>query len=144
MSGEFVDTNVLVYAHDTSAGTKRDQAIQLIERLAETRQGLLSAQVLMEFYHTITRKVPRPLPPALAREVLADFGCWATFSPRTSDIIQAGEIAERYRISFWDALIIHAAGAMGADVIWSEDLNAGQRYLGIPLQSPFAFEAPCP
>lgn len=138
MSAEFVDTNVLVYVHDVSAGPKRERAIQLLERLADSRSGLLSTQVLMEFYHTVTRKVPSPLPPALARRIVADFGTWTTFSPRTSDIVQAGEIAERYQVSFWDAMIIRAAEAMSAGLIWSEDLNAGQSYMGVQLRNPFA------
>jgi predicted nucleic acid-binding protein len=137
MSGEFVDTNILVYAHDRSAGPKRERAIRLLDRLADSRGGLLSTQVLMEFYHTVTRKVSRPLPPPLAREIVSDFGNWTVFTPRTSDIVQAGKIAERYVLSFWDAMIIRAAEAMRADLIWSEDLNAGQSYQGVSLRSPF-------
>lgn len=137
MSGEFVDTNVFVYAHDTSAGEKRRVAAELVTRLANEQRGLVSVQVLMELYVSMTRKLGRPLSPELAAEIVVDLSTWATFAPVASDIIEAIRIGRRYQISFWDALIIHAAKSQDASVIWSEDLNEGQHYEGVPVRNPF-------
>ena len=137
MSGEFLDTNVLVYAHDTSAGEKRRQALELVKRLAAGQDGLLSVQVLMEFYVTVTRKLGSPLSTDHAADIVADLSTWATFAPVASDILDAIRIGRRYEISFWDALIVHAASSLDASVIWSEDLNAGQHYEGVPVRNPF-------
>lgn len=137
MSGEFIDTNVLVYAHDVSAGAKRTAARRLIDRLIEERTGLLSTQVLMEFYVTVTGKLAKRVSSASARAVVEDFSSWRVFTPVVEDVGAAAALAERYAISFWDAMIVRAAQALGATVIWSEDLNA-QEYAGIPLRNPFA------
>jgi len=135
--GEFVDTNILVYAHDSSANGKRRRAAALIARLAREQRGLLSVQVLMEFYVTVTRKLDRPLRSALAADIVTDLSTWETFAPGPSDILEAIGVARRYQISFWDALIIHAAIAQNAAVIWSEDLSHGQRYAGVTVCNPF-------
>lgn len=138
MSGEFVDTNVLLYAHDRSAGSKRGQAIVLLERLADDGVGLLSTQVLMEFYVAATRKLPKRLEPSIAAAIVEDFGTWPVFAPGISDILAGSKLARRHQIHFWDAMILQGAIVLGADVIWSEDLNAGQLYQGIPVRNPFS------
>jgi predicted nucleic acid-binding protein len=138
MSGEFIDTNVLLYAHDTSAGEKRARAAALLVRLAAERSGLLSTQVLMEFYVAATRKLPGRLDRRSASAIVDDFGTWPVFSPAVSDILQGAQLADRYRIHFWDAMIVRAAAALGAAVIWTEDLNAGQVYEGVAVKNPFA------
>ncbi len=137
MSGEFVDTNVLIYAHDTSAGAKRRTALALLDRLMAERRGMLSVQVLMEFLVNVTRKIPRPLPWESAVAIVDDFRLWSKFSPAVDDVIAAAGIADRCRISFWDAMIVRSAEVLGASVIWSEDLNPGQRYEGVPVNNPF-------
>lgn len=138
MSGEFVDTNVLVYAHDRSAGRKRERAAALLEDLAARRRGLLSSQVLMEFYVTVTGKLPRRLDQRTASAIVADLGTWPVFRPTVDDVLAGARLAQRHRIHFWDGMILRAAVALGADRIWSEDLNPGQRYEGIPVHDPFA------
>jgi predicted nucleic acid-binding protein len=138
MSGEFVDTNVLLYAHDRSAGAKRDAAVALITRLIDEESGLLSTQVLMEFFVSATRKLPHRLDERRATEIVQDFGTWAVFTPLVSDVVAATKLCRRYGIHFWDALIVQGAVSLGADVLWSEDLNAGQRYAGVPVRNPFA------
>ena len=138
MSGEFVDTNVLLYAHDRTAGGKRDAAVALISRLIDEQSGLLSTQVLMEFFVSATRKLPHRIDEDTATEIVEDFGTWPVFTPGVSDIVAATKLGRRYGIHFWDALIVQGAVAMGADVIWSEDLNAGQKYAGVPIRNPFA------
>jgi predicted nucleic acid-binding protein len=137
MSGEFVDTNVLVYAHDTSAGRKREIAAELIGRLADERVGRTSVQVLSELYVTLTRKLPHPLGSEAAEEIVSDFATWLAFSPRPDDVVETVRIARRYQVSFWDAMIVRGASALEAEVIWSEDLNPGQAYEGIPVRDPF-------
>src|ERR1700684_3735272 len=77
----FVDTNVLVYAHDDSAGGKRGQARALVEQLWEARDGCLSVQVLQEFFVTVTRKIAKPLSAEAAKEIVADYSRWYLHVP---------------------------------------------------------------
>jgi len=138
MSGEFVDTNVLVYAHDSTAGRKRDLAKEIVLRLSRERTCMISVQVLVEFYVTVTRKVARPLRHDEALAILSDLATWTVFAPSAIDAIEGMRIAERYRISPWDAMIVRAAAEQGASVIWSEDLAHGRSYEGVPVRNPFA------
>lgn len=137
MSGEFVDTNILVYAHDFSAGAKREVAVELLLRLMAEGSGCLSVQVLMEFFVTVTRKIPKPLSVDQAEEILADFGTWKTFAPQAADVRLAIQLMKNQPLSFWDAMIIQAAAAMDASMIWPEDLQNGQVYAGVTVRNPF-------
>jgi len=141
MSGEpgreFVDTNVLVYAHDRSAGTKQAQAAALVERLWASGAGCLSVQVLQEFFVTITRKVPHVLDAAAAESLVRDFTSWTVFAPDEDDVVAAIALHRRAGIAFWDAMVLHSAAAMTCDVVWSEDLNPGQSFEGVTVRSPF-------
>jgi len=134
---QFVDTNVLVYAHDVSAGVKHERAKELIAFLWESGRGYLSIQVLQEFYVTVTRKVARPISPQAASKIIDDIGTWHVHSPRVEDVLLAVDIQERNRLSFWDAMIVCSASRMGCDLIWTEDLSTGQEYEKIPVVSPF-------
>ena len=133
----FVDTNVLIYAHDLDAGTKRTVASEVLEGLWKSRLGVLSTQVLQEFYVNVTRKIPRPLPPRSAREVVGRYAAWEVEPMGASGVLRASELEEKHRLSFWDALIVVAARAAGAARILSEDLNAGQRIEGVLVENPF-------
>lgn len=133
----FVDTNVLVYAHDHSAGIKREQAKALVQTLWESRAGCLSIQVLQEFYATITRKVAHPMSIEAAAGIIADLGTWRIHEPHVEDIMGAIRIQIRYKISFWDAMILQSAVQLGCPVLWSEDLNAGQEYQKVRVRNPF-------
>jgi predicted nucleic acid-binding protein len=137
MSGEFLDSNILVYAQDKSAGKKREIAVNLVLRLLEEGNGLLSVQVLMEFFVNVTRKIPKPIPTDEAAEIIHDFATWKTFSPGPHDVLEAIRIAKENRINFWDAAIVRASAAQEAKVIWSEDLNHGQVYEGVTVKNPF-------
>ena len=139
MSGNyrFVDTNVLVYAHDDSAGAKRDQARLLVEQLWGSREGCLSVQVLQEFFVTVTRKIAKPLGPETAKEIVADLSHWHMHVPAADDVLGAIGIHQRAEISFWDAMIVRSAAEMGCAVLCSEDLNAGQEYSGVRVENPF-------
>ncbi len=139
MSGNlrFVDTNVLVYAHDDSAGTKRDRARALLEQLWESREGCLSVQVLQEFYVTVTRKIAKPLGAGTAKEIISDLSRWYVHVPEADDVLGALGIHQRAAISFWDAMIVRSAAEMGCAVLYSEDLDAGQDYSGVRAENPF-------
>ncbi len=137
---EFVDSNVVVYAHDTTAGDKREAARALLARLWRERGGALSIQVLQEFAVTVTRKLPRPLALAEAREVLVALGEYLVHSPQPQDVVDALELQNREQLSFWDAMLVRSAARLGCRVLWSEDFQAGRTYDGVEIRNPFAPE----
>ena len=137
MSGiAFVDSNILIYAHDRDAGPRRERARQLCETLWQERSGCVSVQVLQEFYVTVTRKLRAPVAKAQARELVRAYSSWVV-SPTTPDtVIRATELSEAAEIGFWDALIVTAAEQSGADTLYSEDLNDGQVIAGVRVVNP--------
>ena len=139
MPGErvFVDTNILVYAYDADAGAKHDAARRVVRELWGSRSGSLSTQVLQEFYVTVTRKLPKPLSKRSARDVVSTYGAWPVHRPDVDDIVAASELEDRHRLAFWDALVVIAAQRSGATVLLSEDLQHGQRIIGLTIESPF-------
>ncbi len=134
----FIDTNVLIYAHDVDAGRKHDIAKAVLRELWAERTGVLSTQVLQEFYVNATRKIRTPLPRPAARSVVSIYGSWCVEGTTTADITAAFEIEDAAIIGFWDALILAVAVRSGAGRVLSEDLNAGQTIAGITIQNPFA------
>jgi len=132
----FVDTNILVYAHDTSAGAKHDRAKALVEDLWSQRSGVVSTQVLQELCVNIRRKAKHPVDLRTAREIVADYLSWDVVTNTAESILEALQLEERYQISFWDALIVQAAEASGAAVLYSEDLSDGQAYRGVRVVNP--------
>ncbi len=134
----FVDSNVLVYAHDLDADEKNRKAGKIIRDLWTKRNGVVSTQVLQEFYVNVTRKIPQPLEKSKAREVIRNYSLWQTEIIESSDVFRASEIEESNQINFWDALIIVTAEKGGASVLLSEDLNAGQVIGGVIIENPFA------
>ena len=137
MSAEFLDTNVLVYALDPSAGEKRDRARAVVDRLVRTGSGCLSVQVLQELFWVLTRKAPRPIGEDQALEAIRKLCVVPVYSPIPEDVLAAGRLAGEARISFWDAMIIQAAARMSARIVWTEDMNAGQTIAGVRIRSPF-------
>lgn len=135
---QFLDTNILIYAHDESGGRKRDIAANLVRRLWVERQGCVSTQVLQEFYVTITRKVLQPLSADEASEVIDQLASWRMHRPDPKDILSAIRVHTRYGIAFWDAMIIQSASRLGCEVVWSEDLSEGQRYGDVLVRNPFS------
>ena len=134
---QFVDTNVLVYAHDKSARKKHEQAKTLIEELWKAGTGCLSVQVLQEFYVTITQKVTQPLERESAVKIVEDLAFWKVYVPEAKDVLGAIDLQQRYMLSFWDAMIVWGAAQLGCQIVWSEDLNPGQVYEGVQLLNPF-------
>jgi predicted nucleic acid-binding protein len=132
----FVDTNILVYAHDRSAGEKHHKARELLSELWHDRTAAISTQVLQELYVNIRRKAGQPLSTEEARSLIADYLRWDVMVNTGESILDAMEIESRYEISFWDALIVHAASAAGAEVLYSEDLTDGQSYGSVRVVNP--------
>jgi predicted nucleic acid-binding protein len=138
MSGKtFVDTNVLIYAHDVDATAKHEVAKSVLRELWSERTGVLSMQVLQEFYVNVTRKIATPLPRDVARLVVNSYSIWCT-ETTPAEIAAAFRIEDESRIGFWDALIVASAAKAGAVRILSEDLNAEQMIAGIRVENPFA------
>jgi predicted nucleic acid-binding protein len=133
----FIDTNILIYAHDVDANTKYDIAKAVLRELWSERAGVLSMQVLQEFYVNVTRKITSPLSKELARLVVSNYAIWCT-ETTPIEITAAFRIEDESRIGFWDAMIVSAAAKSGASRILSEDLNPGQRIAGILVENPFA------
>jgi len=142
MSGKvFIDSNVLIYAHDIDQEAKRSIALNILAELFSNRSGALSPQVLQEFYVNITRKVAKPLSKRVAREIVDDFSTWCV-DVTSAEIVTAFRIEDEAKINFWDALICASALKAGADRVLSEDLNAGQRVAGLLIENPFAAKPP--
>jgi len=138
----FVDTNILVYAHDRSAGLKHQRAQALVESLWESGQGVLSTQVLQELCINLRRKVSKPLPVSEVRQLIRDYSTWEIMTNTSESVLAALDIEARYKTSFWDALIIQSAEASGASVLYSEDLSDGQKYGALRLVNPLKTPAP--
>jgi predicted nucleic acid-binding protein len=132
----FVDTNILIYAHDRSAGIKHQRARHAIERLWATGQGVLSTQILQELCINLRRKLARPLPVDEVRRLIQDYLSWEIVANSPEAVLKALEIEVRYKISFWDALVLQAAEQSGAAILYSEDLAAGQNYGPVQVMNP--------
>ena len=136
----FVDSNVLVYAHDLEAGAKRSAAAALLERLWDAQNGVLSVQVLQEFYVNVTRKIAQPVALAQAREVLRLYRFWIRNETDADTVLRASEIAELSQISFWDGLIVASAEEAGCTELATEDLAHGETIAGVRIVNPFVAE----
>ena len=132
----FVDTNILVYAHDRSAGVKHQRAQMLLEQLWDSGQGVLSTQVLQELCVNLRRKASQPLPVEEVRQLIRDYSTWEIVTNTAELVLQVLDIEMRYKTSFWDALIFQAAESSGASILYSEDLATGQRYGAIQVVNP--------
>ncbi|MEA3486455.1 MAG: PIN domain-containing protein [Thermodesulfobacteriota bacterium] len=133
----FVDTNILIYAHDLDAGPRHDIAASAVEELWESENGVMSTQVLQEFYVNVTRKISKPLSQAHARGIIENYLAWHIEVNEPDTVLMASEIEERHLLSFWDALILAAASRARVDKILTEDLNHGQKIEGILIENPF-------
>jgi len=131
----FLDTNILVYA---AAGrgaeeAKRQRALELVE----TEEFGLSAQVLQEFYVTVVRKLEVPLSAQQALQWIEQLEIFPCLAIDTGVVKLGIETSERFQLSYWDGAIIAAAEALGAPILYTEDLNHGQRYGTVIVRDPF-------
>jgi predicted nucleic acid-binding protein len=131
----FFDTNVLVYADDKAAPAKQRRALDLVAEHRRAGTGVLSLQVLQEYFVTVTRKLH--VDPSIARrkvELLAEFDVAA---PQVSDVLAAIDLHRLHGFSFWDALVLRAAKQAGCSVLFSEDLQAAREIDGVEIVNPF-------
>lgn len=139
MSGKvFVDTNVLVYAHDISCGEKHRVAKQLVKELWDRGDGVLSTQVLQELCINVRRRAPRPRTVEEMQRLIEDYLDWEIVTNDADSVLRALTFEERYKVSFWDALILQAADRAGVETLLSEDLSADQKYGTVRVKNPFA------
>jgi predicted nucleic acid-binding protein len=133
----FVDTNVLLYAHNGSETTKQPIARTLLEELWQARTGAISTQVLQEFYVVATRKFSPPLARHEAREIVELYAAWPVVLLDPTLILGATRLEEEHQLSFWDALILEAARVAGAERLLTEDLQHGRVIEGVRIENPF-------
>jgi predicted nucleic acid-binding protein len=131
----FVDTNVLLYADDDSAGHKRDRARELIREVTRDRTGVLSLQVLQEYFAVATKKLKIPADGARRRiELLSQLDVVIL---GVEDLFSAVDLHRLHQFSIWDALVIRAALNGGCRLLYSEDLQEGRRIDGLEIVNPF-------
>lgn len=132
----FVDTYILVYAHDVSQGAKHQRARAVVDRLWDSGEGVLSTQVLQELCVSLRRKAARPLSMDELRKLVDDYSHWEIVVNSAESILGALDLESRYSLSFWDALIVQAAASCGSQVLYSEDLADGQQYGAVHVENP--------
>lgn len=143
MSGKsFIDTNILVYAYNVDEGEKHAQASALIKKLWDQQMGVLSLQVLQEFYVTVTQKIEKPISPSEATKIVKDYAAaWEIVEPTVQTLLAALEAKDRYQLHFWDAMIFAAAKEAGVTAVYTEDFQHGRVIEGIRFISPFRLKA---
>lgn len=132
----FVDSNIFLYAFDVQAGWKHEICNQKLVELWDSGGGVLSTQVMQEFYNNVTRKIAKPLSYTAARAELKLYEAWEVVQVDPALIRIASMIQENHVLSFWDSLIIAAAQQADADILLSEDLNHGQVISGVRIHNP--------
>ncbi len=134
MARAFFDTNILIYADDLGAGSKRERAITVLDEHIRAGSAVLSTQVLQEFYVVATRKLG--IPPELARRKLALLGRLDLVSVNLELILSAIDLQRLRQLSFWDALIVRAAISSGCTVLFTEDLQDGSSIDDLHIVNP--------
>lgn len=139
MNGDkvFVDTNIIVYAYDRDAGKKYQIASKLVKDLWHSGLGVLSTQVLQEFFVTVTNKISPPLDIVKATGIVKNLSKWNVIVNDVNILLAAIEIHEEHKYSFWDSMIIAAAIKGGAKALLSEDLSDNQEIEGLIIKNPF-------
>jgi predicted nucleic acid-binding protein len=133
----FIDTNIIIYAYDVTAGKKHKTAGNILADLWNSGLGVISTQVLQEFFVNVVQKIPKPIDKQQAREIVKDFLKWHVVVNNGDSIVEAIDICLKFGYSFWDSMIIEAAIKGGAAVIVSEDLQDGQVVSGVTIRNPF-------
>lgn len=133
----FFDTNVVVYTVDRAEPEKREVARALFEEHLREGSGIVSPQVLREFYFAVTRRLTNPLTQEAAQRAVGDLGAYCSMQESKEMVLSAISRNTRLSISFWDALIVEAAISGGADHILTEDLQHGQVIDGVRIHNPF-------
>jgi predicted nucleic acid-binding protein len=131
----FLDANVLVYAQDAGAPDKQRRSREIIGGVAASGDGVISTQVMQEYFVAATRKIG--VPPLAAKGVLKTFAVFEIVQVSPALIHEAIECSILNQLSFWDSLILAAAASAGCSTVLTEDLNPGQIILGVKIQNPF-------
>lgn len=131
----FFDSNILFYSNDKTDPAKQLKAHLLIREHRSDRTGVVSLQVLQEYFVNATRKLG--LDPIVARRRLEIFSRFDLVEPRLSDVLAAIDLHRLHHISYWDALIVHCAKISGCQVVFTEDLQHGQVIDGVRIVNPF-------
>jgi len=134
----FFDTNVLVYAVDAGDPARRERALNRLARAASEGTVVLSTQVLQEFYAIATRKLQPPLPAPEAAAQVQRLCAFQVMGSTAQSVQAAIALAQEHQLQWWDALILEAALRAGADVLISEDGQAGRRFGRLVVENPFA------
>ncbi len=131
----FLDSNIFVYTDDMRAPQKQARALDLVERCQVERTGVISTQVLQEYFVTITKKLK--VSTEIARRKTELLGRFELVRIGSDDILAAIDLHRLHQISFWDSLIVRAALQSGCSILFSEDLQAGRRIDGLEIVNPF-------
>lgn len=133
----FLDTNIIIYAFDKSAGRKHEKAKSIVIDLWNSGLGVVSTQVLQEFFVSATKKIKNPLDIKTITEIIKDFLKWDIVINDGEVLLGAIDIHRRYQFSFWDSMIVFTALSSGASKLLSEDLSHGQIINGVEISNPF-------
>ena len=133
----FLDTNIIVYAHDSTTPTKQEIAQEYIFNGIREHTGVISAQVLSEFFVTVTKKIKQTLSIPVARHSIALLSTLQVVDIDFDIVLRAIRMQEEYHIGYWDGMIIAAAERARCKTLYTEDLNPGQTYAGIMCINPF-------
>ena len=133
----FVDTNLLVYAYDSSAGKKWRTSLEILSLLWTHRTGVLSTQVLQELFVSLTQKVRNPIPSKAARKIVSDFLHWPLVVNDGKHILNAIDLQMKYHFPFWDSLILQAAVVSKSEFLLSEDFQDRQVIESLTIVNPF-------
>ena len=134
----FLDTNIIIYAYDSSAGEKHKTANGILAEAWDSGNGVLSTQVLQEFFVSATKRIQKPLPVNIAKEIVNDLMSWNIVVNDGESVLKAIDLHQRYHHSFWDSMIIQAAIKSNAVFLLSEDLSDGQIIKGVTIRNPFS------
>ena len=138
MSGKaFVDSNILVYAHDRREIRKSQSARALLDQLWLEKRGVLSTQVLQEFCVNARRKFVKPMELKEVHGVMQVYQQWQVVINTPESILRALAVEEQYQLSFWDAMIVQAAESANCEILYSEDFAHGREYEGVRVVNPF-------
>ena len=133
----FLDTNILVYAHDKENPDKRARSQAILFECLRNGTGVISAQVLSEFFVTMTQKVEQPISADRAKKEIVLLSTMATVDIDATLVVEAVNIKERWQLSYWDSLILAAAERAGCGTVYSEDMSDGQHYGSLVVRNPF-------
>jgi predicted nucleic acid-binding protein len=134
----FLDTNVLVYAHDAASPDKKQKSQELIFESIRSRSGVISAQVLSEFFVTVTQKAKPAMTVEQAKQEIVLLAALETVEIDATLVVHAIGLKTRWQLSYWDALILAAAERAGCATVFSEDLSDGQVYGSVTIRNPYS------